>query len=128
MASHSHVLVYHGPLQIATFWEWLAIYFHYGVYEWKFETQTDQESYFFLLNHSSCAWPLTYMVSWLVSLQDIKKESGQKQTKIVLNIWICVYIIRICPTQIYVYICVYIYVQIKNFFHDVTLVSAPDFG
>ena len=23
--------VYHGPLQIATFWEWLAIYFHYGV-------------------------------------------------------------------------------------------------
>ena len=25
MASHSHVLVYHGPLQIATFWEWLAI-------------------------------------------------------------------------------------------------------
>ena len=21
MASHSHVLVYHGPLQIATFWE-----------------------------------------------------------------------------------------------------------
>ncbi len=31
MASHSHVLVYHGPLQIATFSEWLAIYFHYGV-------------------------------------------------------------------------------------------------
>ncbi len=26
------VLVYHGPLQIATFWGWLAIYFHYGVY------------------------------------------------------------------------------------------------
>ena len=24
----SHVLVYHGPLQIATFWEWLAICFH----------------------------------------------------------------------------------------------------
>ena len=29
---HSHVLVYHSPLQIVTFWEWLcAIYFHYGV-------------------------------------------------------------------------------------------------
>ena len=28
---NSHVLVYHGPLQIATFWEWLAIYFHYGL-------------------------------------------------------------------------------------------------
>ena len=28
---NSHVLVYHGPLRIATFWEWLAIYFHYGV-------------------------------------------------------------------------------------------------
>ena len=27
---NSHVLVYHGPKQIATFWEWLAIY-HYGV-------------------------------------------------------------------------------------------------
>ena len=25
------VLVYHSPLQIATFWEWLTIYFHYGV-------------------------------------------------------------------------------------------------
>ena len=25
MASHFHVLVYHGPLQIAPFWEWLAI-------------------------------------------------------------------------------------------------------
>ena len=24
---NSHILVYHGPLQIATFWEWLAIYF-----------------------------------------------------------------------------------------------------
>ena len=31
MASHSHVLVYHGPLQIATFGELRAIYFHYGV-------------------------------------------------------------------------------------------------
>ena len=29
---NSHVLVCHGPLQIATFWEWLAIYFHYGVH------------------------------------------------------------------------------------------------
>ena len=28
----SHVLVYHDPLQIATFWEWLAIYFDYGVH------------------------------------------------------------------------------------------------
>ena len=27
---NSHVLVYHGPLPIATFWEWLAIYFYYG--------------------------------------------------------------------------------------------------
>ena len=25
------VLVYHGPLLFATFWEWLAIYFYYGV-------------------------------------------------------------------------------------------------
>ena len=25
------VLVHPGPLQIATFWEWLAIYFHYSV-------------------------------------------------------------------------------------------------
>ena len=26
---NSHVLVYHGPLlNYATFWEWLAIYFH----------------------------------------------------------------------------------------------------
>ena len=31
MASHSNVLVYHGPLQIATFGEWLAIYFHHSV-------------------------------------------------------------------------------------------------
>ena len=30
---NSDVLVYQGPLQIATFWEWLAIYFHYGVYQ-----------------------------------------------------------------------------------------------
>ena len=30
---NSHVLVYHVPLQIATFWEWLAIYFHHGVNE-----------------------------------------------------------------------------------------------
>ena len=28
---NSHALVYHGPLQIATFWEWLAIDFYYGV-------------------------------------------------------------------------------------------------
>ena len=28
---NSHVLVYHGPLLFATFWEWLAIYFHDGV-------------------------------------------------------------------------------------------------
>ena len=28
---NSHLLVYHSPLQIATVWEWLAIYFHYGV-------------------------------------------------------------------------------------------------
>ena len=40
MASHSHVLVYHGPLQIATFWEWLAIYFHYGVKVAQFGKQT----------------------------------------------------------------------------------------
>ncbi len=31
---HSHVLVYHGPLLFATFWELLAIYFHYGVTDW----------------------------------------------------------------------------------------------
>ena len=30
---NSDVLVYQGPLQIATFWEWLANYFHYGVYQ-----------------------------------------------------------------------------------------------
>ena len=43
---NSHVLVYHGPLHIATFWEWLAIYLHEQVY----------------LNHrglgSSALWPL----------------------------------------------------------------------
>ena len=27
----SLVLVYHGPLEITTFWEWLAIYFHNSV-------------------------------------------------------------------------------------------------
>ncbi len=31
MAQLPCVFVYHGPLQIATFWGWLAIYFHYGV-------------------------------------------------------------------------------------------------
>ena len=30
---HSHVLVYHGPVLFVTFWELLAIYFHYGVTE-----------------------------------------------------------------------------------------------
>ena len=29
---NSHVLVYHGPLQIAAFWEWLAIYFHHSAF------------------------------------------------------------------------------------------------
>ena len=33
MASHSHVVVYHGPLHFATFWEWLAIHFHRSVHE-----------------------------------------------------------------------------------------------
>ena len=28
---NSHVLVYHGPLLFATFWEWLVIYFHHSV-------------------------------------------------------------------------------------------------
>ena len=31
MAQLPLVLVHHGPLQIATLWEWLAIYFHYGL-------------------------------------------------------------------------------------------------
>ncbi len=31
MVQLSLVLVYHGPLQIAIFWEWLAIYFHHSV-------------------------------------------------------------------------------------------------
>ena len=32
MAIATHVvLVYHVPLQIATFWEWLAFYFHHSV-------------------------------------------------------------------------------------------------
>ena len=31
MAQLPLVLVYHGTLQIATFWEWLAIYFHHSV-------------------------------------------------------------------------------------------------
>ena len=31
MAQLSLVLVYHGPLLFAIFWEWLAIYFYQGV-------------------------------------------------------------------------------------------------
>ena len=62
MASHSHVLVYHDPLQFATFLEWLAIYFHHSVIP-KPECfrEFGVEDFFFVAKHyNTISWEFSH--------------------------------------------------------------------
>ena len=73
MASHSHVLVYHGPLQF-TFWEWLAIYFHYGVLS-VFHFSIGRRCCY-------CLAVLEFLVTWILhSVKELKDNIWSNPAK-----------------------------------------------